>query len=212
MEHEVTTHLVGDTTESQKYTYAKNWNVACVTSAWVYKCIKLNACVDEAKYTLGGKPTPRKPPPSVKQSVLLSSHQKTGLVASRVYEFQKGGSFSLTTPSTVKGTPKRKREEKKQVYVDPSSVQAVQDDLAAEASALELVHQADYEPDPLDLVGETFYVEGMPDKRWLDFGKLILAAGAAHYWEFNQDVTHIVLSAQVTRAREKALKKDYPGM
>ena len=66
------THLIADLPKGQKYSYARRWKLHCVSTQWIYDCVKCGYSLDEVSYyTL---------PEGGQQSFSSSSHLSTSRI------------------------------------------------------------------------------------------------------------------------------------
>ena len=196
------THLLVKIAKGEKYDYARQWKIHCVSSEWFYDCIKEGHWIDESSYEISPGDTSKMDDSkildlgrSVVEMTILNNQSQSVMSAKAAQVAEK----SIKSREIAKSTEDKTEDnhigvkDKKSIRIrshDTSNLKL--SDIKIKSSML--------------LDGCKIYLSGLPEDLLDQIRKLINTAGGMRFNTLNSNVTHIIIGEIVSTDIKKFLE------
>ena len=197
------THLLVKYPRGEKYEYAKQWKIHCISTRWFYDCIRAGYWLQESPYKLEPGDNPRSSELNMSRSRVDMTAQsdldisvaslKAAQVAAKV---KKGREVQQNTKASIETKPDNKI---KNIEEPTLKIRSVKENFTLD--------KISFRNSALFLDGCKIFLCGSSTKSNDILRRLINSGGGMRFNQMSDDITHVVIVDSITREVERFLQK-----
>ena len=200
------THLIVRFAKGEKYNYAKQWRIHCISPQWFFDCVKSGFCREEKSYKI------EKGDDSVfEESRFLNSSQSR---VDMTVQSDVDTTIASTKAAAIAAKRIKSREEEKPINAE-NETRFEEDFMKTADFKLKSFDTSKLDIDGLNikmsdsfLDGCKFFVSGIPQHVMDYLRKIINAVGAMRFSQLNESISHIILGDSVSKDIKEFLENN----
>ena len=198
------THLIVKFAKGEKYNYARQWKIHCVSSEWFYDCVKEGHWVDESSYEITPGESSRMDDSKIldigrsRVNMTIQSDLDCSVVSTKAAKMAEKSMKSRETAKSIED-----RADVNDNDVKKKSTIRIRTFDTCNLKLTDIKMKSN-----MLLDGCKIYLSEMPQDLTDQFRKLINTAGAMRFNSLNSNVTHIIVGDVVSNSIQEYLEEN----